>query len=82
MNGQLSLTFTAGDRKRLGKQLLLVKGVVVGAGWLTLARISELTGAPEASVSARLRGLRKLGFTVETCRAGPDRGTWLYRVTA
>lgn len=75
---QMALTFT--DRKRLGRQLLLVKGVVVGAGWLTLTRIAALTGAPEASVSARLRELRSIGFTVERQRSAPESGLWLYRI--
>jgi Fic family protein len=76
---QLALTFA--DRKRLGKQLCLVKGVVVGAGWMTLAHIEALTGAPQASISARLRELRSLGYLVERRAVPGGNGLHEYAVS-
>lgn len=66
------------DRERLGRQAAKVLGFALGAGWVTLRQISIVTGAPEASVSARLRGLRKDGFTVE--RRKGSLSFWEYRV--
>jgi DNA-binding Lrp family transcriptional regulator len=40
----------------------LVYRLMVDGQWRTLAEIAEATGAPEASVSARLRDLRKRKF--------------------
>jgi len=68
------------DRARLGRQLLLVKGLMGDGKWRTLSEIEALTGAPQASISARLRDIRRMGLRVERKRAGPERGTWLYRV--
>jgi hypothetical protein len=73
---------TPADAQRLGRQLLLVKGVVMNAGWLTLARIAALTGAPEASVSARLRDLRRMGLAVQRRRTAPGSGQWEYSVSS
>ena len=73
------------DGKRLGKQMRLV-GSFMGTGkWWTLQEISLATGYPEASISARLRDLRKPRFgehTVERRRCAEGAGTWEYRVTA
>jgi hypothetical protein len=55
--------------------------VVVDGKWRTLADISAVTGDPEASVSARLRDLRKVkfgGLSVQRRYAGG--GLWQYRV--
>jgi Fic family protein len=83
LSAQLALTFTAPDRVRLGKQLVKVRDfLLANAGtWLTLREISDATGAPEASASARLRDLARLGLPHELKRAAPGSGTWLYRVT-
>ena len=52
-------TFDAArDGKRLSKQLDAVRAFMILSEWVTLAEISEATGAPEASCSARLRDLR------------------------
>ena len=77
---QLALTFTATDRKRLGRQLIKVRDYLLAHSgeWLTLRQISDATGAPEASASARLRDLARLGIPHELKRAGPGRGTILY----
>ena len=54
----------AGKDKRLATQLARVFTVLElgGWGWLTLAEIARRANAPEASVSARLRDLRKPRF--------------------
>ena len=50
------------DRKALSKQFETVKGIMGDGNWHTLPELAHKTGAPEASVSARLRDLRKLRF--------------------
>lgn len=69
------------DRARLNRQALVVFSIMRDGQWRTLAQISDLTGEPEASVSARLRDLRKEKFggrTVE--RQYVHDGLWKYRV--
>lgn len=72
------------DEQRLRGQKRRVWEVVKGGGWLTLREISERTGDPEASVSARLRELQQVArgsWTVEGRRRGdPHRGLWEYRL--
>lgn len=73
-------TFDAArDGKRLSAQAADVYALMRDGRWRTLGDISEATGHPEASVSARLRDLRGAGHTVE--RAYVSRGLWRYRVT-
>ncbi len=52
--------------------------------WWTLAEIRDATGAPEASISARLRDLRKARFgshTVNRRRRGdPSKGVFEYQL--
>ena len=70
------------DNGRLQAQLTEVRLLVTNIGWWTLGEIARATGYPEASVSARLRDLRKPkfgGYTVE--RKYVERGLWAYRVT-
>jgi hypothetical protein len=50
------------DTTRLNAQMRRVFHQMRGSGWYTLSQISESTGDPEASVSARLRDLRKPRF--------------------
>lgn len=52
----------ARDRNRLNRQALAVFRVIADRKWHTLAEIAALTGEPEASISARLRDLRKARF--------------------
>jgi hypothetical protein len=70
------------DHKRLAKQFIAVRDYMLGHGeWRTLAQLSAALGYPEASVSARLRDLRRErfgGFTVERMRVGT--ATFRYRV--
>lgn len=72
------------DYARLNKQARRVFNAMSDGMWRTLRQIADTTGDPEASVSARLRDLRKQRFgahTVEARRvAGARRATWVYRV--
>lgn len=67
------------DYSRLNAQQRKVWEVMRDGKYRTLRQISELTGAPEASASARLRDLRNIhGLKVE--RARRERGLHEYRV--
>jgi len=72
------------DEDRLGKQLERVRQLVLDGEWRTLDEIGAHSGAPPASVSARLRDLRKERFgqyNVERRRRGaPKDGLWEYRI--
>lgn len=75
------------DEDRLTKQLGRVWDVMSRQHtdiWLTLAEISARTGDPQASVSARLRDLRKPkfgGYDVQRRRRGPAKnGLFEYRL--
>lgn len=71
----------ARDGKRLDGQMADVFALMRDGQWRTLGEISGATGHPEASVSARLRDLRRLefgGFTVD--REFVRRGLWRYRL--
>lgn len=69
------------DGKRLNQQAADVFRLMRDGKWRTLAEIAAATDHPEASVSARLRDLRKpkLGnLTVD--RRHLEGGVWQYRV--
>lgn len=72
------------DQYRLAGQLGRVLGVMSDGQWRTLAELATATGDPEASVSARLRDLRKPRFgqlVVDARRRGdPTSGHWEYAV--
>jgi hypothetical protein len=71
------------DHERLGAQFLRVFAVVRDGHWRSLKAISLACGDPEASVSARLRDMRKKkfgGHNVERERVDDDRGLFVYRV--
>lgn len=74
-------TFEAArDESRLNRQMRDVWRIVRDEEWHTLPEIADLTGHPEASISARLRDLRKRrfgGHTVERTFVGA--GLWAYR---
>jgi len=74
------------DEDRLTAQLSRVKRLMLDGRWRTLREISNSTLDPPASVSARLRDLRKSRFgayLVERRRRGPGiRGLFEYRVVA
>ena len=71
------------DGPRLTKQLDRVFGVLSSGRWYTLDELSTATRAPQASVSARLRDLRKTihgGWIIERRRRGDlARGLYEYR---
>jgi len=72
----------AKDKSRLNAQTRRVYSAMADGCWRTLAEISTETGDPEASVSARLRDLRKSrfgGYCVERRRRG-DGGLFEYRL--
>ncbi len=70
------------DQVRLGTQMQRVFDVLQDGKWHTLPEISERTAAPEASVSARIRDLRKERFgshKVKRKRVA-DAGLWKYKL--
>ena len=71
------------DGPRLTKQLDRVFSVLSTGHWYTLDELSNATRAPQASVSARLRDLRKTihgGWIIEARRRGnKSRGLFEYR---
>lgn len=75
-------TFDAAlDLDRLNSQQRRVFDATYNAGWLTLSEIHDITGDPEASISARLRDLRKAGLRVDRQRRGePKNGLHEYSV--
>lgn len=72
------------DHSRLTKQIDRVRAAMLDGQWRTLPQISEITSDPEASISARLRDLRKTkfgGLFVERRRKGQGKnGFFEYRV--
>jgi hypothetical protein len=75
------------DHKRDGPRLTTQYGrtfaLMLDGQWRTLAEIASTTGCPEASVSARLRDMRKPRFGEHTVnhriREGAN-GLWEYRL--
>jgi hypothetical protein len=69
------------DGSRLGRQLLCVRSRLIDGQWHTLAELSETCEASEASVSARIRDLRKRRFgSHEIEHEYVTRGLWRYRM--
>jgi biotin operon repressor len=80
---QLEMTFEARhDRERLAHLLGLVLDALRTGAWLTLEEIRTRCGCgSEAGISARIRELRTLGFTVDRRRRhAPTRGLFEYRL--
>ena len=76
-------TYQPQDKARLKRQLDDVRRVMLAGGWHTLENISRETGHPQASVSARLRDLRKLKFgayTIERRSVSGKRGLFEYHI--
>lgn len=76
-------TLEHADFVRMGKQRAAVLAYMAAGEWWTLAGLAEVTGFPEASVSARLRDFRKPRYgahDVDRRRVGEGRGTWEYRL--
>lgn len=87
MSAQILLDFDGAtyerdkDQMRLNAQLWRVCVVIQDRQWYSLAELAEATGDPEASISARLRDLRKPRFgnhTIQRRRRSP--GTFEYRL--
>jgi len=69
------------DGERLGAQLVAVRYAMLDHAWHTLADLATTARASEASVSARIRDLRKRrfgGYIVEREYLGS--GLWRYRI--
>lgn len=72
------------DYDRLNNQQARVFRAMSSGCWMTLREIADVTGDPEASISARLRDFRKDGFgklkVNKRRRGNPKRGLWEYRI--
>jgi len=69
------------DADRLKSQMKVIRAAMSDGAWHTLAELAERSGYPEASISARIRDLRKPrwgGFEVQ--REFVRRGLWRYRM--
>lgn len=64
------------DATRLSKQLKAVHDIMGGGRKFTLRALADAADAPEASVSARYRDLKRLGFPMMKENLGD--GCWLY----
>ena len=75
---------TMEDHGRLNTQHEKIKRFMADGRWRTLQEISEATGAPQASVSAQLRHLKKPGFGGHEVnrrpRGGRAQGLFEYQV--
>ncbi len=69
------------DRARLQRQLDKVRRLMMDGEWWTLGALEEQTGAPQASISARVRDLRKPKFGgYDVPKRYVSDGLWEYRV--
>ncbi len=72
------------DHGRLAKQLGRVYDALCAGEWLTLEEIHEQTADPHASISARIRDLRKRkfgGYDIQRRARGPrEAGLFEYRL--
>ena len=76
-------TVGAVDTPRLTAQLERVRAVMAGGDWWTPEQLEAATGDRWASISARIRDLRKSwagGHTVERERVKDGGGTFRYRL--
>ena len=83
MTDQLALNLTPADHGRIAKQLAAVRDAMSDGRWHTLFALSRITGASEASCSARLRDLRKPRYgsrTVERRTVMGGGGIFEYRL--
>ena len=69
---------------KITPQRLSIFNLMKDAHWRTLGAIADATGAPQASISAQLRHMRKDRFgehTVDKKRVGErGNGLWAYRL--
>lgn len=70
------------DKGRLTGQIQRVYAAMVGGQWRTLSEIEEITGDPQASISAQLRHLKKEKFGSHMLHKRPrghrSMGLWEY----
>jgi hypothetical protein len=70
------------DHGRLAAQLVRVRTLMLDGQFRTLAEITAVTGDPQASVSARLRDLRKEDHGLYiVARRRRSKGTFEYAIT-
>lgn len=79
------MTTTSNDtyteaKPRIPHQLIAVRNLMEDGQWRTLSQISIRTGYPEASVSARLRDLRKAPHNRTVERRLKEPGLYQYRM--
>ncbi len=76
---------SAFDQSRLTGQILRVYRAMCDGHWRTLSEIEQMTGDPQASISAQLRNLKKLDFGSHQLekRARGERtfGLWEYKLS-
>lgn len=77
MNGTLDMQK---DGERLRTQMDRVRSIMESGEWFTLNVLALCAGGSEASVSARIRDLRKEGRTVYARRIPGANGLWEYRL--
>jgi hypothetical protein len=69
------------DSTRLSKQVERVYSVLITGEWVTLSELSFYANAPEASVSARIRDLRKKRYGSQVINSRRRSvGLWEYRL--
>lgn len=69
------------DLERLGRQMQVVISLMSDGHWRTLSQIEDATNFPQASISARLRDLRKERWGKRTVdRRRKDKGLFEYRL--
>lgn len=72
------------DDPRLRAQVFRIFVAMIGGDWRTLREIAQITGDPEASISAQLRHLRKPRFgryvLTKRHRGDPAAGLYEYRL--
>lgn len=69
------------DGDRLNRQARAVYAILTDHRWHTLAELEAVTGYPQASISARIRDLRKPKFGGHTVsRSYLGEGLWHYRL--
>lgn len=69
------------DEQRLTSQLERVRAAMLDGEWHTLRELADACGGSEASISARLRDLRKARFgAMDVQRERVSGGLWRYRV--
>ncbi len=69
------------DSSRLTGQIQRIYNTIQNGNWFTLGELADLTGAPEASISAQLRNLRKQRFGNHIIeKKHLDNGLYSYRL--